>query len=129
MKKELFTLLCLFGVLSAFGANPKPATKNDLTSFGFKGKVESASADEDIDVRFDENGNISGTFSLFDLYTGKWTYNNTVVKRTNTGFVSSSDDFGDFTVTVANNKVTKMVFDHLKNDSKSIRTYTYDRQG
>jgi hypothetical protein len=129
MKKNLLMALCMVSAMTVFAANPSSGAQSDATIFGLKGKVESAKTDKlGFSLVFDADGNIKDNFGLYDLITGRWTWNE-IQKRTKTGFVANCDDFGDFSVVVTNNKITKMVFDHLKEGSKSTRTYTYDSKG
>ena len=122
MKEKILVLLFLAVTMSAWGQT------KDMTVFGFKGKVESAEVDKmGNSFKFDKDGNIDGKFGEYDVNAGKWDWFE-IQKRTKTGLTMVSENYGKVTITIAKNKVTKMVFDGLTNQ-KCVRTYSYSKDG
>ena len=128
MKKYFSTMMLLLIAMTSFGQG-KPGPASDLTTFGFKGKVMSAVVDtHGTSFTFDRSGNISDKFGEYDPITGRFEWSN-IVKRTKNGFIAFCDSYDEYTVTVNKNRVSKIVYDHLSDNKKSVRTYTYNKEG
>ena len=121
-------LLALSTVLTVgLSAQPK-----DASLFGYKGKVKTATVKtsandlERFSIRFDDNGGIVGEYTDYEHVSGMRVQHQ-LTKRTRnsiTGLTLSEK----FTMTIANNRITKTVYRGDDNYSLT-RTFTYNTDG